>query len=118
LESTDPQSEAPCIVCSRPLGAGVEVVICPRCKSPHHLACWIERGGCGKRGCRQVARRDLLPHKEQEPIRPSKIPAWAVWSVVAALLLVGAGITWSARNAMEARASTITVMVPSIDDEA
>lgn len=118
LDPADPRRTTPCIVCSKPLGEGVDVVFCPRCKSPHHLSCWVERGGCGKHGCRQVARRDLLPSKVHEPIRPSKIPAWVIWSVLGAILVIAAGIGWNARNAMQARASTMTVMVPSLENEA
>lgn len=117
LTSDDPRSASPCIVCAKPLGEAAEAVFCPRCKSAHHLACWIDKGGCGKHGCRQVAHRDLLPSKVEEPIRPSKLPAWVVWSVVLAVVLIAGGLTWSARNAMELRASTMTVMVPSLEDE-
>lgn len=117
LSSSDPRRDGTCIVCSQSLGVGAQVVFCPRCKSPHHLPCWVEKGGCGKHGCRQVARRDLLPPKTHEPIRPAKIPRWAIWSVVAGLLLIAAALGWSAKTAMETRASTMTVMVPSIDDE-
>jgi len=117
LDSSDPRAGAPCAVCSKPVAAKEEAVFCPRCKSAHHLACWVERGGCGRHGCRQVARRDLLPAKHEEPIRPSKLPRWAVWSVVAAIVLVAGWLGWSARTASLTRASTMTVMVPSLDDE-
>lgn len=118
LDSSDPRAGSPCSVCSKPLAAGDEAVFCPRCKTAHHLACWIERGGCARRGCRQVASRDLLPEKKEEPIRPSKIPRSTIWAVAACVLLVAVWLGWSARTASITRASTMTIMVPSLDDEA
>lgn len=117
LEPDDPRAGAPCAVCSAAVAAGVEAVFCPRCRSAHHLSCWIEHGGCGRRGCRQVARRDLLPSKTEEPIRPSKIPRWAILAVIAGILVIGGWLGWSARNATMTRAVTMTVMVPSLEDE-
>ena len=40
-----------CIICGEELKANDEVVVCPRCKSPHHADCWREAAGCGKHGC-------------------------------------------------------------------
>lgn len=117
LTLEDPRSASTCIVCDKPLGLGAQAVFCPRCKTPHHLGCWVEKGGCGRQGCRQVAHPDLLPKKIEEPIRPSKTPAWVIWAVVLGLVFVAGGLTWSAKNASELRASTMTVMVPSLDDE-
>ena len=44
-----------CIICGEELKANDEVVVCPRCKSPHHADCWREAAGCGKHGCPTVA---------------------------------------------------------------
>lgn len=44
-----------CIACQKKLNAGDEVVVCPRCKSPHHADCWREAAGCRQHGCPQVA---------------------------------------------------------------
>ncbi len=44
-----------CIVCNGELQANDEVVVCPRCKTPHHAACWREVAGCGRHGCPTVA---------------------------------------------------------------
>ncbi len=44
-----------CIACQHKFEAGDEVVLCPRCKSPHHADCWREAAGCKKHGCPQVA---------------------------------------------------------------
>lgn len=49
-----------CTACGRPLQAGETAVVCPRCKAPHHRACWVDHGGCARRGCPQVALA-LLP---------------------------------------------------------
>lgn len=117
LQSGDSRIGVPCAVCSSPLAAGEEAVFCPRCKSGHHLRCWIQQGGCGRRGCRQVASRELLPEKVEAPIRPSKIPPRAIAAVVAAILFIGGWLVWNARNAAIIRANTMTVMVPSLEDD-
>ncbi len=44
-----------CAHCHQKLQVGNEVVVCPRCKAPHHVQCWIENAGCTTRGCPQVA---------------------------------------------------------------
>ncbi|HHV55703.1 MAG TPA: extracellular solute-binding protein [Firmicutes bacterium] len=50
-----------CIFCGRPLQPGEQAVICPRCRSPHHVSCWQEKGGCARPGCPQVAEAVRLP---------------------------------------------------------
>lgn len=54
-----------CTHCHQQLAVGDEVVICPRCKSAHHVQCWKDNFGCARRGCPQVAEA-VLPDK---PIR-------------------------------------------------
>lgn len=44
-----------CPGCMRGVEEGQIVVLCPRCKAPHHEDCWYDSGGCGKVGCRGVA---------------------------------------------------------------
>lgn len=44
-----------CPECKFGIEQGQEVVPCPVCKSPHHIDCWYDAGGCGKVGCRGVA---------------------------------------------------------------
>lgn len=55
-----------CIACQEELKVGDEVVVCPRCKSPHHADCWRESAGCRKHGCPQVAVA-IRPEKTQAP---------------------------------------------------
>ena len=44
-----------CVVCQKAFQPNDEVVVCPRCKTPHHGDCWREVGGCGSYGCPTVA---------------------------------------------------------------
>lgn len=44
-----------CPGCKRGIEQGQVVVLCVRCKAPHHENCWYDAGGCGKVGCRGVA---------------------------------------------------------------
>lgn len=44
-----------CPVCLRGIEAGNHIVLCTRCKVPHHEDCWYNNGGCGRKGCRGVA---------------------------------------------------------------
>lgn len=48
--------EQPCIVCQETIEKDDEVVLCPRCRSLHHVECWKDKGGCGKTGCPQIAK--------------------------------------------------------------
>lgn len=45
----------PCVVCGEAIAETDQVVVCPRCRSIHHADCWKGKGGCGRKGCRQVA---------------------------------------------------------------
>lgn len=45
----------PCVVCEQAIAETDQVVVCPRCRSIHHADCWKGKGGCGRKGCRQVA---------------------------------------------------------------
>ncbi|NLY52618.1 MAG: hypothetical protein GX063_06885, partial [Firmicutes bacterium] len=44
-----------CVVCNDNLQPNDEVVVCPRCKTPHHADCWREVAGCGRHGWPTVA---------------------------------------------------------------
>lgn len=54
-----------CIACHEELKAGDQVVVCPRCKSPHHADCWRRAAGCRRHGCPQVA--ITVRNEEREP---------------------------------------------------
>lgn len=108
----------PCAQCQQPLVAGDRAVICPRCRTPHHLACWIQRGGCARRGCRQVVDPSLLPPKVEEPIKRSTVSPLIILATVVALVAGGLWLFFNAKGALERRGTTIAVMVPSLEDEA
>ena len=36
-----------CPVCRRPFTENDDIVVCPVCGTPHHRACYNEKGGCG-----------------------------------------------------------------------
>ncbi|HEX6970837.1 MAG TPA: RING finger protein [Limnochordia bacterium] len=44
-----------CPVCLKGIEIGNHIVLCTRCKVPHHEDCWYDNGGCGRQGCRGVA---------------------------------------------------------------
>lgn len=57
-----------CVYCHREITAGEEVVICPRCKTVHHVECWKNNWGCARRGCKQVA-KTVVPASEEADAR-------------------------------------------------
>src|SRR5690606_31007653 len=97
--------------------AGDQAVSCPRCRSPHHLSCWIENGGCAKPGCRQVVDPSLLPEKEEEPIRASRMSPWAITAVIGCIVLLGVGLYTNIKRAQEQRGATIGIMISSMENE-
>jgi hypothetical protein len=44
-----------CPTCHRGIEEGQTIVLCTRCRVPHHENCWYDKGGCGRVGCRGVA---------------------------------------------------------------
>lgn len=72
----------PCPYCRTPLRAEEQVVVCPACRVPHHLECWIDNGRCTTYGCREVAapglwrrleeRRPFLSLQTFRPQRPER----------------------------------------------
>ncbi len=50
-------ADAKCPVCSEVL---VAMVICKRCRTPHHEDCWTYYGGCSVYGCRETVYEHLL----------------------------------------------------------
>jgi hypothetical protein len=43
-----------CVLCHQPFKEGDYCCVCPRCKTPHHEHCWVEKEGCSKTGCPYV----------------------------------------------------------------
>lgn len=50
-------ADAKCPVCSEIL---VTMVVCKRCRTPHHEDCWNYYGGCSVYGCRETVYEHLL----------------------------------------------------------
>ncbi|HEX6971637.1 MAG TPA: RING finger protein [Limnochordia bacterium] len=115
LQPGDPALGRPCMRCRRPLEAGEEAVVCPRCKSPHHLRCWREHGGCARRGCPQLAEVVVdRPQTEDRLHAPRRRGAW--WVAAAALfLLVAGGLIYRAARPASGVADGLTVMLPATE---
>jgi hypothetical protein len=60
-------ADAKCPVCSEVL---VTMVVCKRCRTPHHEDCWTYYGGCSVYGCRETAYEHLL---QAEVIPPEDV---------------------------------------------
>ncbi|MBQ7146559.1 MAG: hypothetical protein IJR95_07315 [Lachnospiraceae bacterium] len=43
----------PCNCCGIMLTERDEVIVCPACRKPHHVSCWIEQQGCATEGCQE-----------------------------------------------------------------
>lgn len=63
LLNTEPQPALICPHCGESLGGDV-IVRCPICESGHHLACYAERGGCGRFACLGPQERPPIPARE------------------------------------------------------
>jgi hypothetical protein len=64
-------SNAKCPVCSEAL---TTMVVCKRCRTPHHEDCWNYYGGCSVYGCRETAYEHVLQAEvlSDEETSPSK----------------------------------------------
>jgi prepilin-type processing-associated H-X9-DG protein len=40
-----------CPYCQTPITAATPTGVCPKCRTPHHMACWQQNGGCATTGC-------------------------------------------------------------------
>jgi hypothetical protein len=105
IEKFSPHIGKGCPVCNRGIELGQIVVLCTRCKAPHHEDCWYNAGGCGKVGCNGVATKrstsvqDSLAaasfakraeaRKEEEEQAKSQALSNAI-SVIIPLLILGA----------------------------
>lgn len=118
VDLTPDHQPVTCAKCDESMGVGAQAVFCPRCRTPHHLQCWIDRGGCARHGCRQRVSGELLPSRIDEPIRASKLPIW-VYPVAALLVIaLAAGLWLNAGRSAAERARTISVMLPASVDRA
>lgn len=79
-----------CIYCEQAINSSDQVVVCPRCRSVHHVECWKDKGGCGKTGCPQVAQavQGDRPPGDGPPPPVSKRTIIAVASGILALILL------------------------------
>jgi hypothetical protein len=48
-----------CPYCRSPLHEHEQVIICPACRTHHHLECWVDNGRCTTYGCQEVATAGL-----------------------------------------------------------
>jgi len=44
-----------CPYCRTELQEHEQVIVCPACRTPHHLECWVDNGRCTTYGCTEVA---------------------------------------------------------------
>lgn len=79
-----------CIVCETNITEKDEVVVCPRCRTVHHVDCWKNKGGCGKTGCPQVAKAIVgdKPEGDGPPPPVSKKVIFGGLGVFIALILL------------------------------
>lgn len=58
-----------CPVCRKPFKADDDIVVCPVCGTPHHRACYNEKGGCGVEDAHAsgFVWEGHLPGEEPEP---------------------------------------------------
>ncbi|HHT37628.1 MAG: RING finger protein [Candidatus Wallacebacter cryptica] len=83
-----------CAKCEQKLEIGAEIVECPRCHAVHHADCWKQNGGCGRRGCAQVAKA-VVGEKSAGDGPPPPIPPHRILlglGIVLAVILVS--ILW------------------------
>lgn len=102
-----------CNCCGRPLTTADEVIICPACRRPHHVNCWVRMQGCSTDGCseqnpqlrqqnrlaeqqRALEEREARLREQEERMRqpaepaPQKKRSKAPVILLALLLLAGA----------------------------
>ena len=54
-----------CNKCGWTLYENDEVIICPVCRKPHHVSCWLEEGGCATKGCPERDPKKRLQEKAE-----------------------------------------------------
>ena len=95
LTESHPLVSKQCAHCGVPFASGDEVVICPRCKTPHHRHCWTDNLGCTTLGCPQTAQALRPSQQAQEDLgddrylikdRPKQ--KWRILGAVVAIILL------------------------------
>lgn len=54
-----------CPYCRCELQEREQVIVCPACRTPHHLECWVDNGRCTTYGCAEVAAPGLWRRLER-----------------------------------------------------
>lgn len=71
-----------CPVCGSP-EAGLPLVVCPDCETPHHRECWMFNGGCGIYACACVPiaeRNGAAPVVIDEKGASLVVTLWSTWT--------------------------------------
>lgn len=83
-----------CIVCQQTINQQDEVVVCPRCRTIHHVDCWKGKGGCGKTGCPQIAQA-VVGERPEGDGPPPPVSKWVILGGLGALIaLILLSIYW------------------------
>nr|MBQ6241784.1 hypothetical protein [Lachnospiraceae bacterium] len=69
----EPYIGQPCNCCRRILNEEAAVIICPACRRPHHVACWIERGGCSTPGCSEQSAEEKQRYQMMQQQREAQL---------------------------------------------
>lgn len=76
-----------CIVCQETITKEDEVVVCPRCRTVHHVDCWKRKGGCGKTGCPQIAKA-VVGEKPEGDGPPPPVSKWVIFGGLGAIIAI------------------------------
>jgi len=107
-----------CSECRSSLAEGDRVVECPRCRSVHHVDCWVQNGGCARHGCKQVMSPELRPAREEKPIVASKTPRWLVAVILVAVVGGSIALIVNGRKVAREREVSAYALVPAVEDQA
>lgn len=108
-----------CTYCGERLESGDVILECPRCRSLHHYDCWLEYGGCAKRGCPEVAESASTrrPQDEEHRRRVTPHEIGVAVGVALVLLLLGFVLFNHFTDEPAAGKNAIRVMLPySLED--
>lgn len=79
-----------CVVCQTAVKDEDAIVVCPRCRTVHHVDCWKAKGGCGKTGCPQIGKAVVGERPQGDGPPPpvsKKVIFGAIGAVIALILL-------------------------------